>query len=115
MNSVLVAQASSLCAWFVSKNHRLEACATEEVDSKACPGVELLEFVRRSRTDDTHFDVVQFGTTSGISEQDRKIVTPYARAGATWWVESIAPAGQSLAQVRSRIRQGPPTLDGIPS
>jgi alkanesulfonate monooxygenase SsuD/methylene tetrahydromethanopterin reductase-like flavin-dependent oxidoreductase (luciferase family) len=74
---------------------------------------ELLESVRRYRTDNTHFDVVQFGTTSGDSEQDRKVVTPYARAGATWWVESIVPARQSLAEVRGRIRRGPPTVDGI--
>lgn len=70
---------------------------------------QLLEFVRRSRASHTHFDVVQFGVTSGDSEQDRKIVTRYARAGATWWVESIVPRHQSLAEVRSRIRRGPPT------
>jgi len=71
----------------------------------------LLESVRHSRPD-RHFDIVQFGTTSGDCEQDRKVVTPYARAGATWWVESIVPARQ-LAEVRSRIRRGPPTVDGI--
>jgi alkanesulfonate monooxygenase SsuD/methylene tetrahydromethanopterin reductase-like flavin-dependent oxidoreductase (luciferase family) len=71
----------------------------------------LLESVRHSRPG-RHFDIVQFGTTSGDSEQDRKVVTPYARAGATWWVESIVPARQ-LAEVRSRIRRGPPAVDGI--
>jgi alkanesulfonate monooxygenase SsuD/methylene tetrahydromethanopterin reductase-like flavin-dependent oxidoreductase (luciferase family) len=76
---------------------------------------QLLEFVRRSRANHTHFDVVQFGITSGDSDRDRKIITPYARAGATWWVESIVPAHQSLAEVRSRIRRGPPAVDGIPA
>jgi alkanesulfonate monooxygenase SsuD/methylene tetrahydromethanopterin reductase-like flavin-dependent oxidoreductase (luciferase family) len=75
---------------------------------------QLLQFVRRSRTTHTNFDFVQFGVTTGDSEQDRKIVTPYARAGATWWLESIVPARQSLAEVRGRINKGPPTLDIIP-
>ena len=70
---------------------------------------QLLEFVRRSRANHSHFDVVQFGVTSGDSEQDRKIVSRYGRAGATWWVESIVPRHQSLAEVRSRIHRGPPT------
>jgi alkanesulfonate monooxygenase SsuD/methylene tetrahydromethanopterin reductase-like flavin-dependent oxidoreductase (luciferase family) len=72
----------------------------------------LVDFVRRFRIGDRHFDIVQFGTTTGDNGQDRQIVTPYARAGATWWVESIAPERQPLPEVRERIRRGPPTLGG---
>jgi alkanesulfonate monooxygenase SsuD/methylene tetrahydromethanopterin reductase-like flavin-dependent oxidoreductase (luciferase family) len=72
---------------------------------------KLVEFVRRCRTGSTHFDVAQFGTTSGLSQQDRETVAPYTRAGATWWVESIDPACQPLAAVRNRIQKGPPMLD----
>ena len=33
-------------------------------------------------------------------------VTPYAEAGATWWMTGIEP-GASLDEVRSVIREGP--------
>jgi alkanesulfonate monooxygenase SsuD/methylene tetrahydromethanopterin reductase-like flavin-dependent oxidoreductase (luciferase family) len=69
---------------------------------------ELVEFIRRSRSNRTPFDIVQFGTTPGDSEQGGKIVRPYAEAGATWWVESIDPARESVSDTRGRIRQGPP-------
>jgi alkanesulfonate monooxygenase SsuD/methylene tetrahydromethanopterin reductase-like flavin-dependent oxidoreductase (luciferase family) len=71
---------------------------------------ELVEFVGRLRPRDKGFDVAQFGTTSGDSEHDRQIVTSYALAGATWWVETIDPH-KPLTEVRRRLRQGPPTVD----
>lgn len=74
--------------------------------------VELIEFVRSCRTTAAHFDVVQFGSTPGDKPRDRRIVTPYARAGATWWVENVDPARQTLSEVRNRIRRGPPVIDG---
>jgi alkanesulfonate monooxygenase SsuD/methylene tetrahydromethanopterin reductase-like flavin-dependent oxidoreductase (luciferase family) len=73
--------------------------------------MQLVEFVRRSRTTTAHFDVVQFGSTPGNNPQDRNIVRPYARAGATWWVETPDPARQTLSEVRERIRRGPPLID----
>jgi alkanesulfonate monooxygenase SsuD/methylene tetrahydromethanopterin reductase-like flavin-dependent oxidoreductase (luciferase family) len=33
---------------------------------------------------------------------------PYRDAGATWWVESLVPWQHPLAEVRQRIRTGPP-------
>jgi len=74
--------------------------------------LELVEFVRSCRTKTTRFDVVQFGSTAGDKTHDREIVTPYAIAGATWWVENVDPARQTLSEVRNRIRRGPPVIDG---
>jgi hypothetical protein len=68
------------------------------------------QFIRDTRNNSTHFDLVQFGTTSGNHEQDRESLSSYARVGATWWVESIEPAAQ-LGEVRRRIRRGPPSVD----
>ena len=71
---------------------------------------ELFEFVRRSRANGTHFDIVQFGTTHEDSEREHDKVRAYAQAGATWWVESVDPAIQSLSDVRGRVRLGPPRI-----
>ncbi|MBE0696070.1 MAG: hypothetical protein IH586_04020, partial [Anaerolineaceae bacterium] len=67
------------------------------------------------------FDAVHIGSTSGDPAQDHEIVTPYADAGVTWWIEDISPFryGLSLDQpwpaeytekLKQRIRQGPPRV-----
>jgi alkanesulfonate monooxygenase SsuD/methylene tetrahydromethanopterin reductase-like flavin-dependent oxidoreductase (luciferase family) len=69
---------------------------------------EIADYVRRFRTDDRNFDFVQIGTTNGYYEkEDTEMVSRYALAGATWWIESVSPA-RSLREVRERILRGPP-------
>jgi alkanesulfonate monooxygenase SsuD/methylene tetrahydromethanopterin reductase-like flavin-dependent oxidoreductase (luciferase family) len=72
---------------------------------------DLVVYVKRFRSADSIFDVLQFGETPGQSKaEDREIVAPYAAAGSTWWVESVFPRHHEVEQVRLRIRRGPPGL-----
>ena len=72
---------------------------------------DLVAYVRRFRTADLIFDVLQFGETPGQSKaEDREIVAPYAAAGSTWWIESVFPRHREVEQARLRIRRGPPGL-----
>ncbi|QBD76703.1 LLM class flavin-dependent oxidoreductase [Ktedonosporobacter rubrisoli] len=69
---------------------------------------EILGYVREQRTQDTPFDVVAGGLTSGTDKaRDAAQVASFAEAGATWWLECYLPQ-HTLEQVRQRIRQGPP-------
>jgi alkanesulfonate monooxygenase SsuD/methylene tetrahydromethanopterin reductase-like flavin-dependent oxidoreductase (luciferase family) len=70
---------------------------------------ELIDFVRRLRSENSHFDVAQFGATPG-DKRDIEIVSSYAQAGVTWWLETIVPGRHSLAYARKRICVGPPKI-----
>jgi hypothetical protein len=71
----------------------------------------LIAYAMRFRSGSSEFDVVQLGETAGLNQAlDLEIVTPYALAGATWWLESMFPRRTELKQARARIRQGPPRL-----
>lgn len=64
----------------------------------------------RERTD-RPIDVVAEGQTASPDEAD-EVVRPWARAGATWWLESRWDlphhSAERLAQVRERLVAGPP-------
>jgi hypothetical protein len=63
------------------------------------------------QSDSGPFDLVISGSTSGTDvTADRDKVAPFAEAGATWWSEGRLPWGSTLADVRARIRCGPPQL-----
>lgn len=58
------------------------------------------------------FDVVAVGETPiGDPERTAAVIAAYAEAGATWWLESIAPdradGVQSFEQLRKRVLAGP--------
>lgn len=56
----------------------------------------------------TTYDIILEGETRGDDPLSAAaIIEPYARAGATWWIESRWTA-VDLAEVLTRIRQGPP-------
>lgn len=81
---------------------------------------ELLSYIQRYRTVTTPFDAVHSGATpGGDSDQAAELVEPYARAGVTWWVETVDPwrfgwsweepwNPKATEQMRERILQGPP-------
>jgi alkanesulfonate monooxygenase SsuD/methylene tetrahydromethanopterin reductase-like flavin-dependent oxidoreductase (luciferase family) len=81
---------------------------------------ELVAYVVERRTDDSPFDVVVSGETSGDDARAAgAVVAPLAEAGATWWIERVDPwrfgwsweeawAPQATVQMRERICQGPP-------
>jgi alkanesulfonate monooxygenase SsuD/methylene tetrahydromethanopterin reductase-like flavin-dependent oxidoreductase (luciferase family) len=72
---------------------------------------DLIAFIKTVRTSDAPFDVIASGETTGQDhEKDRATVTPYAEAGATWWLESFLPWKTPLEKVRARIHLGPPRL-----
>ncbi len=62
---------------------------------------ELVDYVADHRSDGGPFDVIQLGASDGPP------VREFADAGATWWMACAAP-GDTLEQVRERLRKGPP-------
>jgi hypothetical protein len=71
---------------------------------------KLKEFVKERRSSSAPFDIIAGGQTPGGNrKQAVKKVGPFAKAGATWWLESLYTS--SLDKLRKRIKQGPPSLD----
>jgi alkanesulfonate monooxygenase SsuD/methylene tetrahydromethanopterin reductase-like flavin-dependent oxidoreductase (luciferase family) len=59
------------------------------------------------------FDVIHGGATSGKNhDQDHAYIQGFARAGATWWLEWLAPEyngkTRSFEELRQRVLAGPP-------
>lgn len=70
---------------------------------------ELVGYVQRHRTSSGPFDVVFGGDTAGDgSAADRALVRRFADVGVTWWMEGISHWRGPLADMRERIRRGPP-------
>ncbi len=69
-------------------------------------------FVDENRALTTPFDIVWEGESPGDDrERAAAIVRPWAEAGATWWMESRW-GNVSRDDVRTRIQQGPPRIEG---
>jgi alkanesulfonate monooxygenase SsuD/methylene tetrahydromethanopterin reductase-like flavin-dependent oxidoreductase (luciferase family) len=69
---------------------------------------EITAYVREQRASDSRYDIVVEGRTPGEDpERAVAIVSPWAAAGATWWIESMWEQ-PPVSQVVWRIRQGPP-------
>jgi alkanesulfonate monooxygenase SsuD/methylene tetrahydromethanopterin reductase-like flavin-dependent oxidoreductase (luciferase family) len=69
---------------------------------------EILPYIAKLRDAAKPFDVSAVGETSGNDPASVAKVAAYAEAGVTWWLEWINGGRDSLAQMRQRIRQGPP-------
>jgi hypothetical protein len=70
---------------------------------------DLVAYIKAHRTSEAPFEVVYSGRTSGRdAAEDGAIVAPYAEAGVTWWLEGRR--NRSLADMRERIRTGPPRV-----
>src|SRR5262245_22834552 len=70
---------------------------------------DILAYIKAYRASETPFEVVHFGGTSGRdATEDSAILTPFAEAGLTWWLEGRR--NRSLADMRERIRTGPPKV-----
>ena len=76
---------------------------------------EAAAYVRARRDDGAAFDVVHL-SHAGPDADPAAAVEPYARAGATWWLERLTPDAFGATwegpwpvdAMRARIRQGPP-------
>lgn len=72
---------------------------------------EVLSYVSQHRDTMEGFDVVVGGYTPGDDDtRAAEIVGAYRDAGATWWMERLAPWRGSADEMTDRIRQGPPAL-----
>lgn len=72
---------------------------------------EMRAYVEEHRQEDTSYDIVWEGVTPGDDpERASEIVRPFAKAGVTWWIESMWTPPNDPETLRKRIRQGPPRL-----
>jgi alkanesulfonate monooxygenase SsuD/methylene tetrahydromethanopterin reductase-like flavin-dependent oxidoreductase (luciferase family) len=76
-----------------------------------------MAYVEARRESDAPFDVIAMGVTPGEGDDQAQQVRAYQTAGATWWLELIAPfrfdrgldeEPWPLAAMRERVCQGPP-------
>lgn len=77
----------------------------------------MMAFVQAERAGDRPFDVVVEGETPAESpDRAGERVRPFAAAGATWWLEAMWSATDTMwepatqGRIRARIAQGPPVV-----
>lgn len=80
---------------------------TWDLDALLQPG-RLAELVAGLHPERDPFDVATAGVTPSDGARAAEVVEPYARAGATWWLEVIEPRRGDLDALRGRIEAGPP-------
>ncbi len=80
---------------------------------------EAVQIVKSMRSPGLPFDVIALGETSPERlEEAANALRSYSSAGATWWLESIAPEREGLPrdqkwsyeQILSRVLAGPPQM-----
>ncbi len=82
----------------------------EGVDLTAAEVAEIAAFSREHRSDGAEpMDIAKGGMTTGPDDVGEPHA--FAAAGATWWLESIIPWGNSRDGALARIRKGPPASD----
>jgi alkanesulfonate monooxygenase SsuD/methylene tetrahydromethanopterin reductase-like flavin-dependent oxidoreductase (luciferase family) len=69
---------------------------------------EMVAYVKKHRAGSEPFEVAVSGVTPLDREKGAEIVRPYADAGATWWIEL---SEETLAEMRERVRSGPPRIE----
>ncbi len=74
---------------------------------------EMLAYVRLHRESEEPFDMAIIGGSVNrkTSRKDLAKVKEFAKAGATWWLESFYTAHNSIKELRARIRKGPPRIE----
>jgi alkanesulfonate monooxygenase SsuD/methylene tetrahydromethanopterin reductase-like flavin-dependent oxidoreductase (luciferase family) len=74
---------------------------------------EILSYVRSNRTRESNFEAVIMNETPGDKpDEAANIVAPFAEAGATWWLEPIHNWRGTFDEMRTRVLQGPPAIQG---
>jgi alkanesulfonate monooxygenase SsuD/methylene tetrahydromethanopterin reductase-like flavin-dependent oxidoreductase (luciferase family) len=70
---------------------------------------DLRAYIQAHRQASGPFDVTHIGRTPGDDPaRAADLVTPYAEAGVTWWLERVGDRQDALDTMRPRVRQGPP-------
>ncbi len=72
----------------------------------------IRKFIAKERTSPDPFDiaVIQWTNPSDLEKAARKVAR-FERAGATWWLESLYMASNSMQAMRQRIHLGPPKIE----
>jgi alkanesulfonate monooxygenase SsuD/methylene tetrahydromethanopterin reductase-like flavin-dependent oxidoreductase (luciferase family) len=71
----------------------------------------VIGYTLEHRTAAGPFDVALEGRTDGAAaDRGGRLVTSYARAGLTWWVEALGWWRGTPADAMNRVRQGPPVI-----
>jgi alkanesulfonate monooxygenase SsuD/methylene tetrahydromethanopterin reductase-like flavin-dependent oxidoreductase (luciferase family) len=71
----------------------------------------VIAYTREHRTAAGPFDVALEGRTDGAAaDRGGRLVTSYASAGLTWWVEALGWWRGTPADAMNRVRQGPPVI-----
>ena len=69
-------------------------------------------YAEENRPPGSPFDIVVDGETPGKDrERVKRLVEPFATAGATWWIESPWTPPNEPEELRIRIWQGPPRVE----
>ncbi|HYA34887.1 MAG TPA: LLM class flavin-dependent oxidoreductase [Candidatus Binataceae bacterium] len=72
---------------------------------------EAVGYIKQQRTHTRPFDVIATGATPrGEPAKARDVVKAFREAGATWWLEWLDEQRGTFAQMRERIREGPPSI-----
>ncbi len=73
---------------------------------------QVRDFIYKERVSPDPFDIaiINWSDPSDPPKAIRKVAR-YARAGATWWLESLYMEQNSCEAMRRRIRFGPPSLE----
>lgn len=72
---------------------------------------EIKTYIENHRQSISLFDIIVEGQTPGDKpEVASTIVKPFAKAGATWWIESIWTS-TDINHLLNRVKQGPPILE----
>jgi alkanesulfonate monooxygenase SsuD/methylene tetrahydromethanopterin reductase-like flavin-dependent oxidoreductase (luciferase family) len=71
----------------------------------------ILAFIQSCRASQAPYDFAVIGwTPGGDPEKAQRKVRSFARAGATWWLESLYLGRDSVEKALARIHQGPPRI-----
>jgi alkanesulfonate monooxygenase SsuD/methylene tetrahydromethanopterin reductase-like flavin-dependent oxidoreductase (luciferase family) len=70
---------------------------------------QVLSFIRKHRAHTTVYDLVATSGDNGHVD-DNEMLSAYAAAGATWWMEDVRKWRNSRETLGDRIRQGPPRI-----
>jgi hypothetical protein len=69
----------------------------------------ISRYIAQHRIAGGPFDLVVPGSTEGDDPAaDAAVVASYIEAGGTWWIEGLSHWRGSFAEMRARLRKGPP-------
>ena len=71
---------------------------------------DMMRYIESHRTSSDPFEVCVGTNTSDDPEKAAELITSFAEAGATWWMEGIYGLRGSFEEMRSLIQKGPPKI-----